>query len=167
MSFFDSVEVDELRHPILVTERRLVPDREGAGTYRGAPASKVSFAAHGARLEALYQSDGTVYPALGVRGGGAGGAAENYVTRRDGSHEAADGWATLVLEEGDAVTGISPGGGGYGPPMARDPTRVAHDVAEGVVSRERAREIYGVVLDENGAIDPHKTGDLRSEVDRA
>jgi N-methylhydantoinase B len=164
MSFFDSVEVDELRHPVLVTERRLVADHEGAGTFRGAPASKVSFAAHGARLEALYQSDGTVFPALGARGGGAGGPAQNYVTRRDGVCEKADGWATLTLEEGDTVTGISPGGGGYGPAMARDPRRVAHDVAEGYVSEARARQVYGVALDGDGAVDEDATNAIRSEL---
>ena len=163
MSFFDSVEVDELRHPVLVTERRLVPDHEGTGTFRGAPASQVSFSAHGARLEVLYQSDGTVFPALGARGGGAGGPAENYVTRRDGVREKADGWATLTLDEGDGVTGVSPGGGGYGPAMARDPRRVAHDVAEGYVSRNRARQVYGVVIDEDGVVDADATGVIRSE----
>ena len=40
-----------------------------------------------------------------------------------------------------------PGGGGYGPPAARDPARVLDDVREGYVSPERAREDYGVVID--------------------
>ena len=32
----------------------------------------------------------------------------------------------------------------------RDPAAVLHDVLEGWVSRERAREVYGVVLSESG-----------------
>ncbi|MBN36524.1 MAG: hydantoinase [Rhodospirillaceae bacterium] len=161
MSFFDSVEVDELRHPVLVTERRLVPDREGAGTFRGAPASQVTFAAHGACMEVFYQSDGTTFPALGARGGGAGAPARNTVTRRAGDDEAADGWATLVLEKGDCVTGVSPGGGGYGAAHRREPGRVAHDVAEGLVSVQRARDVYGVVLDTSGGVDGDATTALR------
>ena len=43
MSFYDSVEVDELHYPIRIEERRLVPDTEGAGEFRGAPSSRVSF----------------------------------------------------------------------------------------------------------------------------
>jgi N-methylhydantoinase B len=40
----------------------------------------------------------------------------------------------------------SGGGGGYGDPFTRDPNAVANDVKAGLVSRERAREIYGVAL---------------------
>ena len=44
MPFHDSVEVDELRHPIRIETRRLVPDSEGAGTFRGAPGGSRSSA---------------------------------------------------------------------------------------------------------------------------
>ena len=39
---------------------------------------------------------------------------------------------------------MSSGGGGYGPPRERDPDRVRRDVAEGWISPERARDVYGV-----------------------
>ncbi len=39
-----------------------------------------------------------------------------------------------------------PGGGGYGDPLEREPELVARDVEDGLVSVERAREVYGVVL---------------------
>jgi len=45
------------------------------------------------------------------------------------------------------VTVELPGGGGYGPPGARDPQRVLEDVREGYVSIERARDEYGVLID--------------------
>jgi N-methylhydantoinase B/oxoprolinase/acetone carboxylase alpha subunit len=35
------------------------------------------------------------------------------------------------------------GGGGYGDPGDRDPKAVAEDVADGYVSRETAKAIYG------------------------
>jgi len=161
-SFFDSVEVDELRHPVLVRQRRLVPDSEGAGRFRGAPASLVELTPRGGALEVVYQSDGTVYPARGARGGLAGSPARNIVTRADGVQEAADGWATMTLDEGESVTGISPGGGGYGPPATRDPGRVAHDVREGYVSRERAEAVYGVVLHDDGTPDRTATARRRA-----
>ena len=34
MCYQDSMEIDELRHPILVHARRLMPDTEGAGRFR-------------------------------------------------------------------------------------------------------------------------------------
>jgi N-methylhydantoinase B len=37
------------------------------------------------------------------------------------------------------------GGGGFGDPMTRDPALVEADVANGLVSSDRARDIYGVV----------------------
>jgi N-methylhydantoinase B len=39
-------------------------------------------------------------------------------------------------------------GGGYGDPLDRDPARVASDVIDRAVSREVARAVYGVVLDD-------------------
>jgi N-methylhydantoinase B len=37
-------------------------------------------------------------------------------------------------------------GGGYGDPLEREPERVLNDVENGIVSRDEAREIYGIVL---------------------
>jgi N-methylhydantoinase B len=45
------------------------------------------------------------------------------------------------------VTLELPGGGGFGTPLARDPAAVLHDVREGYVSIDRARDDYGVVID--------------------
>jgi N-methylhydantoinase B/oxoprolinase/acetone carboxylase alpha subunit len=42
--------------------------------------------------------------------------------------------AGLRLVEGDAVTIVTPGAGGYGPPDARDAACIARDLAEGKVS---------------------------------
>ena len=44
----------------------------------------------------------------------------------------------------------SPGGGGFGDPLARDPERVLRDVRDGVVSTEAARDHYGVVIAPGG-----------------
>lgn len=57
---------------------------------------------------------------------------------------------------------LLPGGGGYGDPRWRDPALVAADVREGLVSRAAVRERYGVVVDENGAVDVAATVALRT-----
>ena len=41
-------------------------------------------------------------------------------------------------------------GGGYGDPLDREPERVVTDVENGLVSRQEAREIYGVVVARDG-----------------
>ena len=55
----------------------------------------------------------------------------------------------IELQPGDTVSFQTPGGGGYGPPEERDPNMVLRDVIGGKVNRERAREFYGVVIDEH------------------
>ena len=42
--------------------------------------------------------------------------------------------------------GVDSGGGGYGSPLDRDPEMVRADVLEGMVSPEKARQIYGVIF---------------------
>jgi N-methylhydantoinase B len=55
------------------------------------------------------------------------------------------------------------GGGGYGDPLARDPALVCEDVRTGKVSAERAREVYGVIIDPTGGtVDEGGTTQLRS-----
>jgi N-methylhydantoinase B len=49
------------------------------------------------------------------------------------------------------------GGGGYGDPLDREPERVATDVANGLLSQERALDAYGVVVDEHGTVDREAT----------
>ncbi|MBT4489727.1 MAG: hydantoinase B/oxoprolinase family protein, partial [Rhodospirillaceae bacterium] len=57
----------------------------------------------------------------------------------------------------------SPGGGGWGDPKQRDPAKVLRDVRDGVVSREAAAAIYGVVIDADGKnIDDDATAARRS-----
>ena len=53
-------------------------------------------------------------------------------------------------------------GGGYGDPLERDPQLVLKDVIDGIVSRQAARETYGVVLKQNEqTIDLTATENLR------
>ncbi len=60
---------------------------------------------------------------------------------------------------------LTAGGGGYGDPLEREPDQVLRDVAEGYISRNAAREDYGVVLTEDGAsVDPAATAELRNAV---
>ncbi|WP_433378714.1 hydantoinase B/oxoprolinase family protein [Actinoplanes sp. CA-142083] len=47
---------------------------------------------------------------------------------------------------GDRITILTAGGGGHGTPADRDPAAVRRDVAEGYVSAEAARDVYGVDL---------------------
>jgi N-methylhydantoinase B len=159
----DSVEIDEMKYPILVSEQRILPDTEGAGRYRGSPGAYVEYRPLSSPMEVVYLSDGTFNPARGVRGGLAGGCAAQYKRFSDGTlSDELGSYARVTLEPGESIVSISCGGGGYGPPAERDPLRVATDVKERWISRERARQVYRVEVDAHGALDAAATAALRS-----
>jgi N-methylhydantoinase B len=73
---------------------------------------------------------------------------------------------TLELARGDVVSYRTCGGGGYGPPRARDPELVLQDVRDGKVSLARARDVYGVAIDAGTwRVDADGTAGLRARPD--
>ncbi len=146
LMYRDSVEIDELKHPIEVSHLRLVPDTAGAGRFRGAPSMEVGYIARCPRMDVIWPCDGTHFPAAGARGGLAGACAEHRLVRADGAVEPLPNIVVLTLSEGEKVEGRHASGGGYGRPSERDPARVLHDVLEGWESPQRARDVYCVAL---------------------
>jgi N-methylhydantoinase B len=162
MCFVDSVELDELYQPIRVDERRLIVNTEGAGRTRGAPSLLVEFGPIGCEIEVGYVSDGCINAPCGVRGGLAGGGADQRRRRTDNTIESLEACAQVRLKEGETIISVSCGGGGYGPPGERSTELVSHDVREGWISKERAKEIYRVALDATNGVDEQETKRLRS-----
>ena len=167
MCFIDSVELDELYQPIWIAERRIMPDTEGAGRHRGAPSLFVEFGPVGCAVDLAYVSDGSINAALGARGGGVGGPAGHIKRRTDGALEPLANCLKVTLTDGETIQSICCGGGGYGPPVERDPSRVLADVAEGWISRQRARDVYGVAIDEAMRVDEAATQRLRARATAA
>jgi len=157
MCCLDGVELAELYQPILVRSRSFVADSEGPGRTTGAPGTRVEFGPLGCDIDLGYLSDGHVNPPVGVRGGLPGGAADQHIMRADGERERLPACAQIRVRDGERIIAVSAGGGGYGSPLERAATRVAHDVRAGLVSVERAREVYGVNLEPDGAVDEPRT----------
>jgi N-methylhydantoinase B len=68
------------------------------------------------------------------------------------------------VAKGDTIITMTSGGGGWGRPDERDPERVRWDVIEGLVSLERAKSEYGVVITEDlFEIDADATRKLRKK----
>ena len=65
-----------------------------------------------------------------------------------------------IVNAGDTVTVLQPGGGGYGDPYLREPEKVLRDVRKGFVTREGAARDYGVVIADDG-LDREATKALR------
>lgn len=157
----DSVELAERRHPIHVEAQRLLRDTEGAGRFRGAPSAYVEYGPVGTSIKVAYGSDGAVNPALGARGGLPGGPTRHYRRKRDASLVELPSLGIADLGDGERIVSITCGGGGYGPPDERDPGQVRRDVEERWITRERARDVYRVEIDENLELNVAATRALR------
>jgi len=162
----DSVEIDELKHPMVVWTQKVVPDHEGAGRRRGAPAAYCEFGPLEAPFDAFFLSDGTINPPQGVNEGLPGGRAAQFLRQVDGTMTPLDLCGDVVVRPGERLVSQSTGGGGYGSPLDREPERVADDVREGWVSPSRAAEVYGVVIHADGAIDQLATDKRRQRDQR-
>jgi N-methylhydantoinase B len=82
-----------------------------------------------------------------MQGGLDGQPAEFSVYHDGAKKEIMPSKSTFYATVSDLVSIRTPGGGGYGDPLDRDPQAVLSDVVQGKVSRKRAREAYGVVID--------------------
>ncbi|MDP3749553.1 MAG: hydantoinase B/oxoprolinase family protein [Phenylobacterium sp.] len=143
LGFIDSVELSELYHPLHVAHRRLVRDSEGAGRFCGAPSLSVEYGPVGGWMDIAYVSDGNLNPAQGVRGGGVGGPADQWIRHADGTLERLPQAAQVRVQPGEFVIATCNGGGGYGPPRERDRQAVRRDLEAGLLSSERAAAVYG------------------------
>ena len=71
---------------------------------------------------------------------------------------------TQYVRPGDVIVTKSGGGGGIGSPLDRDAEKVRRDVLDRYISPEKAREVYGVVLEgEAFGLDAGATQKLREE----
>jgi N-methylhydantoinase B len=118
MGFIDSVEQDELIYPLEIVERRLLADTEGAGTHIGAGSLRVEYRATCGSLTATYSADGAVNLPQGVWGGGSPGGAAQFRRGLDGTISELPASASINLTPGESIIAITPGGGGFGDPLA-------------------------------------------------
>jgi len=163
LCFVDSVELDELHFPVFVKTRQLVTDTEGAGRTRGAPSAVCEYGPiGGGKLEVSYITDGAINNAKGAVGGHEGAKPDNFRRLVGGELEELPNCATITLEPGESVLSHTAGGGGYGPPHERLVEQVAHDLAEGWITRKRAESVYGLAFGSDGEVDNAATAKRRA-----
>ena len=152
-----AIEETENNLPFLITRYELIPDSEGAGRYRGGLGLRRDWTFPGHEATLTVFSDNRKFAPWGLFGGGSG-SPSRYILNPDGEAKELPSKITLNLQPGSVISYRTPGGGGYGTPLERDPERVLQDVAQGKVTPDRARDIYGVVLDATGkAVDIEAT----------
>lgn len=134
------VEAFERYSPLRWEETALVPDSEGAGEHRSGPAMRTSYTNPTDRpVHFALTSGRSDRDPAGFQGGLSG---KRATVSSSGDGEVAPN-GPGVLAPGETLTLVSATPGGYGDPEERDPERVAEDVERGLVSEERAREVYG------------------------
>lgn len=141
------VEVQESHSPVLVRRLEFISDTGGAGEHRGGCAVRKDLEVRAGHAVASLLGDRHRFQPKGLFGGQPGALART-VLNPDGAAELLQSKAVRPLKRGDVLSIQLSGGGGYGPPDRRDPAAVREDVADGYVSREAARRLYGVDVPE-------------------
>lgn len=149
------VEESEAHYPLRVLRYGLIPDSEGAGRTRGGLGLRRDYVAEGDVVLTIMAERSSFSP-QGLFGGEAGRPAHFLVDPGDGPVRHPSKFSVKV-PAGQVISLQLGGGGGYGPPAERDPASVAADVRSGRVTRQRARDTYGVVVDAAGHAEPRAT----------
>ena len=158
------IEETELNYPVRITRYELVENSEGPGQYRGGLGLRRDYLFPDHQASFTILADRERWGPHGLFGGHSGEPA-HYVLNPDAEPKQLPSKITVQLNENNVVSYRTCGGGGYGPPEQRDPEDVLHDVRDGRVSPNRARDIYRVAINtETWAVDEDATATLRSAV---
>ena len=141
-----SVEVIETEQPLQILAYEFVPDRAGAGQYRGGAPYRRTYKFLEREAVLQVRSDRRKIRPYGLYGGYPGQPSCNIFT--SGNVESKlDSKLTMTIRHGDVFSHELAGGGGWGDPLTRDPDMVLGDVRNELVSQAAAHDIYGVVVD--------------------
>ncbi|HWD03668.1 MAG TPA: hydantoinase B/oxoprolinase family protein [Amycolatopsis sp.] len=179
-------EMTEFTSPVLLLWRREETDSGGPGAQRGGVSGSVCLVPHDtpAPLAGVFSGSGKATTQnAGLAGGYPGNTQLDIVLRGSdvlgtlaagrvprsldditATRDVMGGEVETMIGLEDAVYVHWQSGGGYGDPLLRDPDSVAADVREAKVSRQAARDVYGVVLDSDGEVDADATRLRREEM---
>ncbi|KRE00397.1 hydantoin utilization protein B [Bosea sp. Root381] len=161
------IEITETEVPIQFVRYGLLPDSGGPGRWRGGLATVMEFKVFAPNTRITVRNrDRSIFRPWGTLGG-LSAETSNFIINPGAASERVLGNTDIAIAEpGDVIHIHSPGGGGRGSPLDREPERVLLDVERGYVGETMARERYGVVI-ANGALDNEATKALRSQLREA
>jgi N-methylhydantoinase B len=141
-----SVEVTEAEHPISLLAYEFVADKAGAGKYRGGTPFLRDYRFNEEEGVLQVRADRRRHLPFGLYGGSPGKPSENYLNP-DAENRLLPSKVTMTIRKGDVFRHVLAGAGGWGDPLERDPEAVLRDVRNELLSAEKARCDYGVVVD--------------------
>jgi N-methylhydantoinase B len=158
-------EMFEQQTPHLLVRHEYITDSAGPGKSRGGLGVETRYRVGGERTQIVTFGDGDVEPAFGLAGGQPGTLNKIELHYPDGKvYRATSKDLVTDVPAGTLYVQEAGGGGGYGPPTERPAETVRREVEDGIISREVARDLYGVALDpETLEIQAEETARLRSK----
>ncbi|PTW59039.1 N-methylhydantoinase B [Breoghania corrubedonensis] len=163
------VEIMEQQFPVLYHRYALREGSGGAGKHRGGFGLDYEIELRRGHATASFVMDHGRFGPQGALGG-KDGTPNTVTVYQDGKaivpahlSKAQD----IPLKPGDRVRVGTPGGGGYGDPLERDPEAVAQDVRLGRYTVGEARDLFAVVLLPDGTVSVAPTAGLREQASRA
>jgi len=158
-------EMFEIHNPFLLSKHQYEKDSAGAGEWRGGLGIETEIVFGGDDMTGIAFGDGIEEEAkaFGLFGGGEGSINKLVLDGPDGAtHTPKSKEIVRGISNGTVFRQTAGGGGGYGEPYDRDANLVQREVANDTLSVERARDVYGVVIDPTTLeIDNGATAELR------
>ncbi len=156
-------EMFEQQTPHHLEKHEYLVDSAGPGRFRGGLGVETRYRVGGDGTQIVTFGDGDVEGAFGLFGGH--GSTLNRIELRhpDGTvYTATSKDLVSDVPAGTLYVQEAGGGGGYGDPLERPAEQVRREVEDGIVTREAARDAYGVALHPGTTrIDEEETARLR------
>jgi N-methylhydantoinase B len=153
----------EAEFPIRLERYGILPDMEGAGKHRGGVGMVRTYRVMADEVMLQMRTDRRTHPPYGLQGGQASAPSQVLLNPGSPREELLPSKFARTFNAGDVVEVRHPGGGGWGDPLDRDPPQVLEDVLAEHITPERARDVYGVMVDnERGQVDVEATRRLRA-----
>ena len=130
-----------------IVRYELIENSEGGGRHRGGLGVRRDYLFPGHTPSFSILSDKARYAPWGLFGGQAARPAKYILNPETPNARELPSKITFQLKPDDIVSVQTPGGGGTESALERPAEGVALDVALGKISAERARTVYGVVVD--------------------
>jgi N-methylhydantoinase B len=171
-----------LRAPIELVERETpyrylccewITDSAGDGQFRGSVGTHVEYLNEMDRASFVQgdagiqtgNSDGQKFEGFGLLGGKPGYKNEMWIKRKDQLIPLRCIDHVTDIQPGDVIITKSGGGGGVGDPLDRDVEMVRMDVLNRYVSVNKAKDVYGIVVDpDTFEVDYAATDKLRKQM---
>ena len=155
------IEVFENKYPVSIFNYGFRKDSGGTGKFRGGCGLYREYTINADGFVSLW-FERSVTPAWGLFGGKDGVGPNVNIKSHDEKEKNLLKANGLQVKKGTVLTTYTGGGGGFEKPFERNPENVLNDVINKYVSIEKARDHYGVVIDEDLQINKEGTFKLRN-----